>query len=279
MPVTGGIKFFEPNFADSKTGATATGSGGGASFILDRNQYTVWRSIGSSDTVTETLTITLSESAAFSRLFLARHNLKDYTVKYWGGASFIDFANVTGVNSATSSVISETTFVFGSSYYEFDAVTTDKIQIKMLKTQIPNQEKFLNSFVATTELGTLAGFPIIKDATKDKKLRKSTLLNGRSLITKSLEVMRFAIDFKNYPAPTPYDADIDLVYNLFDRDDNFLVWLCGGRAGDPYFKYQLRGFRLEDLIEVQTVNVFKDSYRKNYYNGPVRLKLNLEEAG
>lgn len=89
--------------------------------------------------------------------------------------------------------------------------------------------------------------------------------------------MRFSIDFKNYPAPL--QADLDLIYNLFDRDDNFLTWTCGGRNGEPYFKYQLRGFRIEDVIETQVVNIFKDSYRNNFYNGTVRLKLKLEEAG
>jgi len=130
--------------------------------------------------------------------------------------------------------------------------------------------------VISNEIGTLQGYPIVKDATKDRKLRKSILLNGRSFITKSLEVMRFTIDFKNYPPGL--EDDLNLVYSLFDRDENFLTWLCGGRSGDPYFKYQLRGFRAEDLIETQVVNIFKDSYRNNYYNGVVKLKLSLEES-
>lgn len=278
MAITGGIKFFDENLADSKTGADAVASSGdpSADFILDRNQYTVWRSVGSDDTTTETLEITLAASESFSRLFLARHNFKEFKVEYWSGA-WVDFSNVIGVNGATSSVISETAYEENTAYYEFDEVTTDRILISATKTQVVDEEKFLNSFVVTSELGTLEGFPIIKDATKDKKLRKSILLNGRSFVTKSLEVFRTAIDFKNYPPGL--EDDLNLSYSLFDRDNNFYVWLCGGRSGEPYFKYQLRGYLLEDLILVQTVNIFKDKYRKNIYNNPVSLQVKLEEAG
>lgn len=279
MSINGGIKFFDLNFADSKTGADATASSGdpSADFILDRNQFTVWRSVGSNDTTTETLTVTLSASKTFNRLFLIRHNWKEFTVKYWNGFSFVDFANVIGINGVTSSVISETAYAANTAYYEFDSVTTDIIEITATKTQIVNEEKFLNSFVVTNELGTLQGFPIIKDVTKDKKARKSILLNGRSFVTKSIEVFRTSIDFKNYPPGL--DSDLDLLFTLFDRDDNFFVWLSGGRNDSPFFKYQLRGFRLEDLILTQVANIFKDRYRKNLYNSMVNMKLKLEEAG
>lgn len=278
MSITGGIKFFDQNLADSKTGADVVASSGdpSADYILDRNQYTVWRSVGSDDTTTETLEITLSASETFSRLFLIRHNFKEFTVKYWTG-SWVDFSNITGINGTTSSIISETVYDANTAYYEFDEVTTTKILITATKTQVADEEKFLNGFVVNSELGTLQGYPIIKDVTKDKKLRKATLLNGRSFVTKSLEVFRTAIDFKNYP-PLLTD-DLDLIYYLFDRDSNFFVWLCGGRNGEPYFKYQLRGFRIEDLILVQTVNIFKDKYRKNTYSSMVDVKLRLEEAG
>lgn len=279
MAINGGIKFFDLNLADSKTGADAVASSGdpSADFILDRNQFTVWRSVGSDDTTTETLTITLPASQTFNRLFLIRHNFKEFTAKYWDGFSFADFANVIGVNGVTSSIISEATYTANTAYYEFDSVTTTKIEITATKTQVVDDQKFLNSFVVSTELGTLVGFPIVKDVTKDKKLRKSVLLNGRSFVTKSIEVFRTSIDFKNYPPGL--EGDLDLLFTLFDRGDNFFVWLSGGRNDSPFFKYQLRGFRLEDLILSQVVNIFKDKYRKNLYNSMVDMKLKLEEAG
>jgi len=277
MAITGGIKFFDKNKADSLTGATVVASSGDPSskFILDKNRFTVWRSVGSDDTTTETLTITLFSSESFNRLFLIRHNFKEFTAKYWDGFSFVDFANVIGINGIVTTGVSEIAYALGSSYYEFDSVTTTIIQITATKTQVPNEEKFLNSFVVTSELGTLVGFPKAVP-TKDRKLRKSILLNGRVNVDKSLEVMRFAIDFKNYP-PT-LTTDLNLLITLFDRDDSFLVWLSGGRNGTPFFKQQLVGFRIEDLIQMQVTNIFKDSYRKNTYTSMVNQKLNLEEA-
>lgn len=279
MTITGGIKFFNKNLADSLTGAVATATTGdpSAGFILDRNQYTVWRSVGSDDTTTETIIITLADAETFSRLFLINHNFKEYTVKYWDGISaYIDFSNILGINAATGSVISEDDYALSSSYYEFDEITTTKIQISVLKTQVVDDEKFLNLFVAATEIGTLDGFPVISDMTKDKNMRKAKLLNGRVFTDKSIETMRFSVNFKNYP-PT-LSGDLDLVRSLFERDDSFLVWLCGGRNSTPCFKYQLPGIRIQDLIQMQTTNIFKDKYRKNFYNGSVDLKLKLEES-
>lgn len=282
MSVTGGIKFFEPNSADSKAGGTATASSGdpSANFILDRNKYTVWRSVGSDDLTTETIEISLPGrplETVFSRLFLIGHNFKEFKVQLLAG-EWDDIGDVIGINGVELGVLEETDYALNTAYYEMPALNlTSAFLITVTKTQTPNQEKFLNSFVVTTELGTFAGYPVVRDVTKDKKLRKSVLLNGRSNITKSLEVFRCNIDFKNYPPGL--DADLNLTYSLFDRDENFLVWLCGGRDGEPYFKYPLRGFRIEDLHEVQTVNIFKDKYRKNTYTNMVDLKLNLEETG
>lgn len=278
MAITGGIKFFDQNKADSLTGATAAASSGDASagFILDKNRFTVWRSVGSDDTTTETVTITLSSSQTFNRLFLINHNFKEYTAKYWDGFSFVDFASVISINGVTSSIISETAYTLGSSYYEFDSVTTDIIEITATKTQVVDDQKFLNSFVVTPELGTLIGYPVIKGSIKDKNLRNAKLLNGRKFIDKSLKVFSYQIDFKNYP-PLLAD-DLDIVDTLFDRDQSFLVWVCGGRDGLPFFKRQISGFRIEDLIQVQVTNTFKDKYRKNTYTSMVDMKLNLEEA-
>ena len=278
MTITGGIKFFDQNIVDSQTDATVTASTGvsSANFILDRNKYTVWRSSGSSDITIETLEIELTVFDFFDRLFLVNHNFKSYTVKYWSGSAWVDFVNVTGLNGISLSNISESNYSVSSSYYEFDQVLTSKILITIQTTQIPNAEKYLNTFVIAPELGTLIGFPIVKTVTKNKNIRKAKLLNGRVFVNKSIETMKFSIDFKNYPPGL--DNDLNLTRVLFERDDSFFVWLCGGREGTPYFKYQLPGFRIEDLIQMQVTNVFNDKYRNNFYNGVINLKLRLEEA-
>jgi len=147
MAITGGIKFFDKNKADSLTGAMAIASSGdpSAGFILDRNNFTVWRSVGSDDTTTETITVTLSSSQTFNRLFLLRHNFKEFTVKYWNGFSFVNFVNVVGINGIATSGISETVYALGSSYYEFDSVTTDNCCNSSFKAASSSTCSALNS--------------------------------------------------------------------------------------------------------------------------------------
>lgn len=280
MAITGGIKFFDQNFADSKTDAFFDSISSGAPsapFIRDRNPYTYWRSVGSNDGIIEYIEIKFPAPITYNRVFFIDHNAAIIKLQRIPSAPYTNVIGVNGISIPTdSSGFIESGITIPTSYYEFDPVTDSEIRLQLRTTQIPNQEKYLNSFVIGNELGTLQGYPIVRDATKDKKLRKSILLNGRSFVTKSLEVFRTLLDFKNYPPGL--DADLDLTYSLFDRDNPFYVWLCGGRTGDPYFKYQLRGFRLEDLHLVQTVNIFKDKYRKNIYSSMVDLKLQLEES-
>ena len=280
MSITGGIKFFDLNLADSEAGSTVVASSGqpSADFIIDKNKYTVWRSVGSSDITTEVLSISFP-SLTISRLFLLTHNFKSFIISYWTGSGYAAIPNVTGINGVQSASAQETDYAFNSSYYEFSPITTINILISATLTQTPNQEKFLNSFVVGNELGTLAGFPAVRVAEKNKNLRKSRLLDGKQKVTKSLETMKFSIDFKNYPTLETYHPDLDLVYSLFDRDENFLTWICGGRTGAPYYNYNLRGFRIEDLIETQVTNKFKDSYKDNLYPGVAKLGMILEEAG
>lgn len=169
MSISGGIKFFDLNLADSKTDASAVASSGNpsAGFVLDRNQYTVWRSVGSDDTTTETLEITLSESKTFDRLFLIRHNFKQFTIQYWD-SGWTDFANIIGINGVTATQISETAYATNSAYYEFDAVTTDRILITATKTQIVDEQKFLNSLWQLPSLGHWAVFRLSKTPRKTK---------------------------------------------------------------------------------------------------------------
>ena len=81
MAVTGGIKFFNKNkIAD---GSTVASSGTSSSkFILDLDVDTYWTSLGSSDGVSEEITITTSKSQSIDRILLLDHNFKTYNVKY-----------------------------------------------------------------------------------------------------------------------------------------------------------------------------------------------------
>lgn len=277
MSITGGIKFFDTSKCLATVGGSAlTGSSpSAAQYIIDRNPYTVWRSVGSNDSTSELITITFP-STTFSRIFLIGHNFKQFTVKYGPSGYSTDFANVTGLDATGLSGISETAFADNVAYYEFNAVTTTGIRITPTKTQVADQDKYISQVIITNELGTLTGFPVIDAVRASRNLRVQEMLSGRKNIVKSIEALSFHMALDPYPAS--YSSDLNLLLSLHDREDPFLSWLCGGRRSTSQFGYKIRGFRLQDVIPCQISEVVEQSYLKNMYVGPVQMGFNFEEV-
>lgn len=278
MTISGGLKAFTKSRCLLADGASMSASSGDAASdrALDKNVITYWRSVGSSDSVTETLTITFPDDYEINRLFLVDINWKEFTAKYHNGSTYVDFANVIGLDGDPgSSIISETAFSDTTAYYEFDAVTTNSIQITVTKTQTADEEKYLGQVIACKEYGTFLGYPKIK-IKHSRNERKKVALSGRSVIQKSETVMeRMDIQLKDYPGS--YSVDVALINTLFELDETFIVWACGGRRGSPYFQTEMRGFRLQDVYEVQISADVASSYSRNIYSGNTNTKLRLTE--
>lgn len=279
MSINGGIKFFSRSqclFADGAT-ITASTNNSSAPQALDRNPITYWRSGSSDDTVTETLTISFDGEQTIDRLLLLDHNWKEFDVKYNLSGAWTNFTSVVGIDGAKANV-SETSFADDSAYYEFASVTTDSIQINVTKTQTADEQKYINQVIVCTELGTLQGFPKIKGTTVDRNLRKKEMLSGKILIQKSEESFSVELEFEDYPGRSVYSADIDLIFSLHDREDNFLIWICGGRRGSNYFTKQMKGYRLRDVFEVQMTAPLKPIYSNNIFQGALNFTAKFEEA-
>lgn len=277
MAISGGVKFFKKSkclFADG-TEISATSGEAGAPLALDRNPITYWRSVDSNDTVTETIIIDLVEEMTINRIILADHNWKSFTVKYYTGGAYTHFSSVTGIDGAKANV-TETVFADDTAYYEVASVSTASIEITVTTTQTANQQKYINQIILTEEIGTLSGYPKISSATHDRNLRKREMLSGKALIIKSEQSFKTQLKFDSYPASL--SSDIDLMFYLHDIEDNFIIWLCGGRRGSSYFKKQLPGFRLKDAYTVQVVDVITVNYDSNIYKNPINMTVKFEEA-
>jgi len=279
--ISGGIKFFEQSKNLFKDGASIIASSGdaGGKFAIDQNTITKWRSSGSTDSITETLEITLSATSTINRILLTDHNLKEFTIKYDVAGVFTDFTNVLGLDGALGGGISETVFADDTAYYEFDSVTTDKILISMTKTQVADQEKFINQVVSTLELGTLDGFPRIRRLELNRNLRSNKVISGKKLITPSEQSFRVRLEFRNYPRSL--EADITLIFDLSKRDDAFLVWICGGRRGVDFHGtngFQLDGYGLKDLFQVSFERALAPAYSKNVFSNSVNFRADLHEV-
>lgn len=279
MAIGGGVKFFSRSkclFVDDTTISVTSGADG-SRYCLDRNPISFWRSVGSNDLTTETIEITFDGSKTIDRLFLVDINWKAFTVKYFSGGSYVHFASVLGFGGSVTN-ITETVFSGDTAYYEFTPVTTTKIQIVITTTQTANQEKYASQIIATEELGTLVGFPNIKGTEIDRNLRKQEMLSGKQLVQKSEESFKVELDFQDYPSTSTYHADIDLMYALHGLEDNFLIWLCGGRRGSTYFGNQLKGYRPKDIFNVQLTSPLKPVYTRNGFKNQVNLSAKFEEA-
>ena len=93
---------------------------------------------------------------------------------------------------------------------------------------------------------------------------------------KSDEIFQTTLDFKDYPASL--SDDIDIMFSLQDIETNFLIWLCGGKYGSNYFKKQMRGYRLRDVIAVQMTEALKPIYSKNVFQNTVNFSAVFWEA-
>jgi len=277
MAISGGIKVFDRSQCLGQDGAVIAASSGDSSSIraLDRSLVSYWRSVGSIDSITETITITFNASKVINRILLLDHNWKEFTVKYFSGGSYVNFASVLGIDGSIAS-ISETTFAEDSAYYEFAPVATTSIQITVTKTQVVDQEKYINQIIATTELGTLVGYPDVNGLDMTTNAREKKVLSGKIITMKSEKSLKFSLAFKNYPPSL--SNDIDLMFSLWESDDTFLIWLCGGRRGSNYFRKQLRGFRLRDVICAQTSAVINPDYSKNVFTLPINFTIKMNEA-
>lgn len=274
MSITGGIKFFNKNKSLYKdnTAITASSNDASAKYMLDNNKYTQWESVGSNDLTTETIVITMSSARDIDRIFLIGINWKEFNVKYWNGSAYVNFANVTSIIGSPTG-ISETAYALSTAYYEFDSVNTTEFQIQIVKTQTADQEKEIIRFIATEEIGTFLGYPNVNQFQHNKNLRKEDVLSGKNIIQKSYETTSMRINFNNYP----YQDDIDILAILHDSIDPFLVWPCGGRYGTTYFKIEQRGWRLEDVFNMQTSKTLLSNYEKNIYINGVDTSISLDE--
>ena len=270
MTISGGIKFFEKSRCLLKDGAAVAASTGDAAadYALSMNRNLRWDSVGSDDTTAETLTITF-DSVTVDRLLIVDHNLKDFSVTYGSGAS--SFSNVEGIDGALGGGIVETAFAQDTAYYEFDSVTTDQLNITATKTQTADQEKYITLIALTAEIGTFTGYPVALPKTTANEKRAVTE-NGKFITQKGSESFSCELEVGYSEA-----ADVTILNTLYESQEPFLMWLCGGKYGSSNFAVTQKGWRLKDVYQMQTYDVFETAFENNIYVGSALTGLKLAE--
>jgi len=276
MSILGGAKIFEGIYNLLADGASIAESSGNADPLLGRNPFQIWKSVGSDDMTTETLTITLPSAIEFDRILVIDHNWKQFQVQYGSGPS--DFSNVIGVNGEViGSALSDTDNARSSNYFEFDAVTDDTIIFTIDTTQTVDAEKRAGQIIITKEFHTLAGWPGIQPQPSRNKVSNRSL-SGRNAVNFGIDLMGYRVNVRGYPTKSEYQTDIQKILQLYYRDTPFLFYPCGGRAGTDYFRHTIPGFRLRDCPLVQIENEIDPRYEVEIYVNGVSFAMNLEEV-
>jgi hypothetical protein len=245
------IKFFLKNAGDfsANPNVTATASQGNstAANVLDRKNTTAWLTSGSVDADLTTLIIDFVDPYYLTDLLLVKHNFKSYKVEYWDGAAY----------QAFPTPVDETVNTALTTHHSFAGTTTTKIKLTVRLTTVVNDDKTLYQFIATELLGQLNGWPPIKKPTVGKNKRRSGMLSGKAAIARNLGGVSFGLDI-----PVHSDtADIDLLADLFDRSDGFLVWPCGG--SESQFTRAVEPYRLQDIYCMAC----QDDFNPEWYGG------------
>ena len=260
------IIFFEKSAADiGLPNVTATASQGSAYAInaLNRSNSSAWVTTGSVDADNTTFTVDFGDAKFITDILLVKHNFKAFTVQY--STDNVSF-------SAFSAAISESNCTAETSHYEFTQVEARYVKITITGTQTANEDKELYQFIATRQLGQLAGWPQIRSPKHDTNKKKAQMLSGKLNVTRNVGGFFCELSVKEWRS----DADMTIVETLYNSTEGFLVWLCGG--SESQFSSSRIGYRLEDIYLMKCANDYEPEFVDGGYYRGLDIKIQLAEV-
>lgn len=256
------FKKSKTDYTDSDVVATASQGSIYAPLALNRSNTSGWITTGSVDADNTTFTVDMVNSHIVDQILLVGHNFKAFTVKYWDGAAY----------QAFSPAINETTNTATTNRFSVTSVETTKLQVRITGTQVVNSDKRLAQFIATELIGRLNAWPIIENAVFDRYKRVTKMLSGKSLIAENIG--GFSCDLS--VTIWSNNADLTIVESLYNSNNGFLVWLCGGDTSQ--FSSVRQGYRLEDVFLMKCTNDFQPNWVEGLYKSGLGLQISLSEV-
>lgn len=259
------IIFFEKNKADySLDDVTTTASQGDAyaDYALNRSNQSAWVTSGSVDADNTTFEVDWADQKRITDILLVLHNFKAYTIQYWDGSLYQDF----------SPAISETTNTVDTTHHSFTEVITNKIKLTITGTMVANEDKVLRQLIATKQLGQFAAWPIIDNPTISRNRQRTKMLSGKESIRENVGLFTCKLKI----AYLKSDADCLIVESLFEANEGFLVWLCGG--DESQFATNRKGYRLEDIYLMKCSNEYSPEWYQGLYKTGMVVDMQLVEV-
>ena len=242
---------------------TATQGNDFVDFLRNRKNTSGWATSGSVDADNTTVTVQFGNTVDIDCIALISHNLKAYTLKYWNGSAYTNF----------STTIAETTNTATTKFHQFTSVATTAIQLIITGTMTANDDKFLAQMIATELIGQLNGWPVIKDPIHSRMRKRVKTISGKESIREQIGNFSCDIEVKI----TSDSTDLGIVEDLFESNEGFYVWLCGGDA-TQYRVDGLKGYRLEDWFLVKCANEYTPAFYKGLYQAGLPIKMDLQEV-
>ncbi len=257
------VRFFRKSKCDYSLSPTVTASQGStyASKICNRSNSQSWFTTGSVDADNTTVTIDMGAYRAIDSILLAKHNFKNFTVKYWDGAAYQPFGTPIAVTGNTAA----------SNFYQFASVFTTKVQITITATVVANADKYLYQFLMLETIGQLSGWPTIKPS-YDRNKHATKMLSGKQFIVDNLGGWTHELTVKVLRA----DADLTILESVYNNGDGVLYWPCGG--SETQFSSRRVGWRMEDIFLVRPSDTFRPEWYGGFYTSGMVVKVALTEV-
>lgn len=256
------ITFFEKNkcdFADSGVSATASQGAAFAIRALNRSNMSAWITTGSQDSDNTTFTVTLADPRLASRVFLVKHNFKDYVLEYNNGSGWVTIESVSGDTKSVS-------------VFEFTEIESYGFRITITATQVADSDKFLFQFIATRPIGVLAQQPRISNFVNSRNASVARMISGKFSVRGNVGNIQFDLE----PTTWYEDNDLSIIERLYRQYEGFLVWLCGG--DELQFGMRRQGYRLEDIYLVKLRNELQPDWNRGLFRAGLKFKLQFVEV-
>jgi hypothetical protein len=268
-----GILIFEKNKIDlDNSGITITptdavADDAGESFVnllRNRNNTTGWGTAGSTDAANTELLIESTDEMELTDIHLVGHNFKAYTMTYWDSNTETYVAFPTAINVANNTD--------PNTHHNFTEIQTYKVKLVITGTMTADDDKLLAQLILTRRMGQFSSQPFVKKPKQERGRKVRKMLSGRANVTRTVGAFSCTLAFPTNKVA----ADYDLIEQMYDSFNGFLVWLCGGDTSD--FFTEVQGFRKQDIYLMACANELDTEWTSGRFDNGLKMEISLVES-
>jgi len=266
--MSGHITIFNENYVDllnddasiTVTDAVASDTGSDiVDFMRNRSLNSAWVTTDSTDAANTQLDITLGDSTGVSDILVIGHNLADFKIYTYNGATY-------DLRSTTTGETEDTTYV------SFTEVDTTAVRIIIEATQTADEDKAIRRLIITTKVAEFTGYPTIKSPEVSTNKKKTKMLSGKVAVTEGVGSFSCTLSFDNYFI----DDDLEIIEDIYAARKGLNFWFCGD--DEDQFKYAFEGYRRKDVYLMRPIDDLSPEYVKGIYSAGIKTQIKLVET-